>query len=190
MYTLQKTPAGCSGKLTIVRLRRKKDTTTPETKLQNLKKKQVTSKEASEIEHETVEVSAANLYKDNSQEPAEQEAVVIEQNINMAMVTNLLEVEDSRMNPLREKAVTPNNMDLTSNINQADSVTCGEKSNQTDSNRSHDQQPPTNSRSDNMIQQIVDNGFTKVTYSKKKKKINKRNKKESVGLYKKSKTSQ
>ncbi|CAG8717609.1 4285_t:CDS:1, partial [Gigaspora rosea] len=68
------------------------------------------------------------------------------------------------MNPSREKPVTSNNMDLTSNNSQADSVMYGEKSNQTDSNRSHDQQLLTNSRNDNIIQQIVNNGFTKVTY--------------------------
>ncbi|CAG8490778.1 16584_t:CDS:2 [Gigaspora margarita] len=158
--------------------------------LQNLKNKQVTSKEASETAHKIVEISAANPYKDNSQETDEQEAVVIEQDVNMPVVTNLLEVEDPRINPTSEEAVTPNNMKSTSNINQADSIIYGEKSNQIDSNRSYNQQPLTNSRSDNIIQQIVDNGFTKVTYSKKKKKMNKRDKKEFLGPYKKSKTSQ
>ncbi|CAG8484219.1 34814_t:CDS:2 [Gigaspora margarita] len=97
--------------------------------LQNLKNKQVTSKEESETAHKTVEISAANPYKDNSQETDEQEAVVIEQDVNMAVVTNLLEVEDPRINPTSEEAVTSNNIESTSNINQADPIIYGEKSN-------------------------------------------------------------
>ncbi|CAG8730583.1 12217_t:CDS:2, partial [Gigaspora margarita] len=65
---------------------------------------------------------ALNEATKNKSGVCKQEAVVIEQDINMAVVTSLLEVDDPRINPPSEEVVIPNNMESTSNINQADSI--------------------------------------------------------------------
>ncbi|CAG8783710.1 24889_t:CDS:2, partial [Gigaspora margarita] len=135
--------------------------------------KQVISEEVFKGAYETVEMSAENLYKDNSQEPAKQETVVFVQDISIVKIINPQEAEESQINLLSEEVVTSGNMDpstisimisIKENINPTSHTMYSEKSVQKDSNRLHNQQFLTNSKIDNIVQQIVDNGFIKVTY--------------------------
>ncbi|CAG8590234.1 8561_t:CDS:2, partial [Cetraspora pellucida] len=148
---------------------------------------------------ETVEEKTEIPYINRSQNSELCKATEIEQDIYMAMVDAPLETAPTQLNMHNEEIVLPNNLELTSttpivankeNIAPAGPIRNEEEKDKINNNMLHEQSLLLNNGTTNIIQPEVDDGFTKVTYNKKKKKKDKKDRREILALYKKPKTSQ
>ena len=159
-----------------------------------LKNKQVTKEETlvpvQDIEAEKTENTSHN----SNQEPTVQETEVVEQDIQMDDVANLPETEGAQSSLFTERVEMSVNVEpsITGNIAPVNLIANNRESAWKVNNTSHDQPNPINSRNEDITQPKEGDEFTKVTYSKKKKKSNniKKDKREYSGPYKKSKTLQ
>ncbi|CAG8803687.1 12723_t:CDS:2, partial [Racocetra fulgida] len=148
---------------------------------------------------ETVEEKTGNPYINRSQNSELREATEIEQDTYMAMVDAPLETAPTQLNMHNEEIVLPNNLELTSatpidankeNIAPAGPIRNEEEKDKINNNTLHEQSLLLNNGTTNIIQPEVDDGFTEVTYNKKKKKKDKKDRREILAPYKKPKTSQ